>query len=71
MSERAVREVERRALQKLRQHPLLRQVWRQFLTGESDEHGLVLTQEEIEALFAVARTLAERLLIQKILSRFS
>lgn len=36
MSERAVREAERRALQKLRQDPLMRQIWNQFLTGELD-----------------------------------
>ena len=66
MSERGVREVERRAFCKLRNHPLLRQVWRQFLAGELDERRLGLTREEIVALFAVARTSEERRLIQNL-----
>jgi hypothetical protein len=67
MSERGVREVERRALQKLRSHPLLRQAWQEYLIGELDEAELVLTRQEIEALFAVAHTPEERGLIQKVL----
>jgi Sigma-70, region 4 len=67
MSERGVRAVERRAFKKLRQHPLMRQVWQQFLAGELDEHQLGLTQEEIEALFNMARTPEERFLIEKVL----
>jgi hypothetical protein len=67
MSERGVRAVERRAFEKLRQHPLLRQAWQQFLAGELDEHQLGLTPEEIEALFDMIRTPEERFLIQKIL----
>lgn len=34
MSERGVRAVERRAMRKLRQHPVLRKTWEQFLSGE-------------------------------------
>ena len=34
MSERGVREVERRALQKLRNHPLVKQLWQQYSSGE-------------------------------------
>jgi len=67
MSERGVREVERRAFQKLRQHPLLREVWQQYLIGELDEHQPILTSEEIQALFAVAHTPEERDLIRKVL----
>src|SRR5439155_35193 len=67
MSERGVREIERRAFQKLRQHPMLRQVWQQYLVGELDEHQPILTAEEIQALFTVARTPEERDLIQKVL----
>ena len=67
MSERGVRAVERRAFEKLRQHPLLRQVWQQFLAGELDEHQLGLTPEEIKALFKLARTPEERGVIEKIL----
>jgi hypothetical protein len=67
MSERGVREVERRAFQKLRQHPLLRPVWRQYLVGESDEHQPILTSTEIQALFTLAHTPEERDLIQQVL----
>jgi hypothetical protein len=67
MSERAVRETERRAFEKLRQHPLLRQVWHQYQVGELDEHQRILTSEEIEALFNMIRTPEERFLIQKVL----
>lgn len=67
MSERAVRAAERRAFQKLRQHPLLRQAWQQFLAGELDEHQPGLTPEEIEALFNLARTPEERGVIEKVL----
>lgn len=67
MSERAVREIERRAIQKLRNHPLLRQVWRQYLAGELDEQHGVLTPKEIEALFGLANSPEELFLIQKTL----
>ena len=67
MSERGVRAVERRAFEKLRQHPVLRQAWQQFLAGELDEHQLDLTPEEIEALFNLARTPEERGVIEKVL----
>ena len=67
MSERGVRAVERRAFEKLRQHPLLRQAWQRYLAGELDEHQLGLTPEESEALFNLIRTPEERGLIQKVL----
>ena len=35
VSERAVRAIERRAIEKLRRHPALRQLWREWATGES------------------------------------
>ena len=66
ISERSVRAIERRALQKLRNHPLLRQVWREYLTGELEEHLEVLTGDEIHALLSLTRTREERLLIEKI-----
>jgi hypothetical protein len=66
MSERAVRQAERRAFEKLRNHPLLRQVWRQYLGGELDEDQPNLTLAEIQALFRVTRTPEERHLIEKI-----
>ena len=67
LSERSVREIERRAFRKLRGHPRLWQIWQQYLGGELDEDHLVLTQEEIETLFHVARTSEERRLLQKVL----
>jgi hypothetical protein len=34
MSERGVREAERRALEKLRHHPLLQHIWQQYQRGQ-------------------------------------
>ena len=50
ISERAVCEIERRAFQKLRNHPLLKQIWREYV-GDVDENELRLTSAEIEAIF--------------------
>jgi hypothetical protein len=66
MSERAVRQAERRAFEKLRNHSLLRQVWRQYLGGELDEDQPNLTLAEIQALFRATRTPEERHLIEKV-----
>ena len=68
MSERGVREVERRAFQKLRQHPLLRQLWDQYFAGELDEDCGGLDPAEAAALFDVAGTRGELRLIEKILA---
>jgi hypothetical protein len=68
MSERAVRQSERRAFQKIRNHPLMRQIWQQYLAGELDEHQPTLTQDEIEALLILARTPEERRLVRKVLA---
>lgn len=67
LSERAVRQIEIRAIQKLRNHPLLRQVWRQYLAGELEEGRYALTPDEIDALFDLVCTPEERDLIQKLL----
>ena len=67
ISERAVKAIERRAIQKLRQHPVLRDVWQQFLAGDLDEHQLVLASEEVEALASLTRTAEEQRVLQKIL----
>jgi hypothetical protein len=40
MSERGVRAIERRAFQKIRNHPLRRRAWNQYLSGELEEHRL-------------------------------
>ena len=47
MSERGVREVERRALRKLANHPQLQRIWNQYLAGDLDEHGPMLTPGEL------------------------
>ena len=56
ISERAVRVIERRALAKLRRHPLLRQLWAELTTGKASEQpdveesrGAELTSEEVAA----------------------
>ncbi|MGO8928289.1 MAG: sigma factor-like helix-turn-helix DNA-binding protein [Limisphaerales bacterium] len=68
LSERAVREIEHRALRKIRSHPLMREVWRQYLAGELDEAQLILTPAEIQALFNLASSTEERRLLQKVLA---
>jgi hypothetical protein len=67
MSERGVREAERRAFRKLRSHPLLREIWQKYLVGELDEEQLILTSEEIQALFNLASSTEEQHLIEKVL----
>ena len=67
MSVRGVREVERRAFQKLPNHPLLREIWQQHLTGEVDEDALQLTPAEIAALLALAQNPSECQLVRKVL----
>ncbi len=66
MSERAVRAVEARAFRKLRRHPALRQLWREYSGGELEEAGWHLTPGEIAALFDVAVTAEEIRLIEKV-----
>ena len=66
LSERAVRQIEKRAIRKLAQHPVLRRVWKEYL-GDLDEDEAVLTPEEIEALFGLAYRTEERLVIRKLL----
>ena len=67
LSERAVRQIERRALRKLRNHHLLRQVWQRYRAGELDEAQRNLTPEEIRALFDLAASEDERRLLHKTL----
>jgi DNA-binding CsgD family transcriptional regulator len=68
ISERAVREIEHRAIEKLRRHPLLREIWQKHLSGELDEHQPTLSQDEVEALFNLARTPEEQRLVCKVLA---
>jgi hypothetical protein len=66
MSVRSVRQIEHRAISKLRNHPMLRELWRQFLSGELNEDYPTLTPTEIEALFDLGITVEELSLIEKI-----
>jgi len=68
LSERGVRAIERRALRKLFNHPLLKEIWSQYLSGELDEDCWTLDPAEIAALFDLARTPDESRLIEKVLS---
>jgi hypothetical protein len=68
LSTRAVRQIERRAIRKLAQHPQLRQLWRGYLAGELDEHEVRLTPQEIEALLSLAYTTEEGIALRKALS---
>lgn len=68
MSERAVRQAERRALQKLRNHPVMREIWKDYLGAELDEEHLLLTREETEALLNLARTPEEERVVRKVLA---
>ena len=74
MSERAVRDVERRALEKLRRHPALRDFWHEWKSGDIKETVLrpakqwVLSRSEVAAVYALAKTPAERQALRKLLA---
>jgi hypothetical protein len=75
ISERAVRAIERRALEKLRRSPLLRDVWAEHtgkdrlaepeLEGQQESE---LSPEEVAALFGLVRTEEERRALAKVLA---
>ena len=74
ISERAVRTIERRAINKLRRHPALREFWAEFATGRRMEklgldeaEGIELTPAEIAALFGLARTEEEMQALRRLL----
>jgi Sigma-70, region 4 len=51
LSERAVREIEKRALRKLRQHPAMRALFREWIgEGATSAGDLELTDAEIAAV---------------------
>jgi hypothetical protein len=74
ISERAVRQIEKTAIEKLRRNPLLREIWRELETGEIKEatsrasSQWVLSRAEIAAVYALARTPAERQVLRKLLA---
>jgi DNA-binding XRE family transcriptional regulator len=67
LSERSVREIEKRAFRKLRAHPMLRELWQQFLAGELEESTSSLSLHEIAALFQLAHTSEESHVLRKVL----
>jgi hypothetical protein len=74
MSERAVRETERRAFEKLRRHPALKKLWRGWQTGEIKEAALLaqrawaLSRAEVAAVYGLARTPVERQALGKLMA---
>ncbi|MCL4181175.1 MAG: hypothetical protein KJ072_25950 [Verrucomicrobia bacterium] len=75
ISERAVRNIERRALEKLRRHPMLGELWAELSLGGTAQEsrvqqgpGAELTPTEIAALVALARNEEELLALNKLLS---
>jgi hypothetical protein len=74
ISRRTVREIERRALAKLRNHPALQDFWREWTTGDIKETRLpvvkqwVLSRAEIVAVNALAETPIERQALRKLLA---
>jgi len=74
ISERAVREIERRAFDKLRRHPALQNLWSEWQTGEIKEAALpvskhwMLSRAEVAAVYALAGTTVERQALRKLLA---
>ncbi|MHC1766163.1 MAG: sigma factor-like helix-turn-helix DNA-binding protein [Verrucomicrobiia bacterium] len=74
ISERTVREIERRAFEKLRNHPALRRFWREWQTGKVGEAIVPPTAEwdlstsEITALLSLARMQIERHALMKLIA---
>lgn len=67
MSERAVRNIEKRALAKLRKHPLIREVWAELTGEELEESRVELTRAEKQALLRLAQTPEERRVVRKLI----
>ena len=71
ISERSVRQLQRSALTKLRNHPALKEFWREWQRGQVSEAvvptstGSALSAAEIEALLALARTPIEKHAVRK------
>jgi Sigma-70, region 4 len=73
ISERAVRAILKRALRKLAAHPALRDIWREW-TGNVEEAAIPtggespLSEPEIAAVYALARTPAELNVLRKLIA---
>jgi Sigma-70, region 4 len=68
LSTRAVRQIEKRALWKLAQHPALQQIWLEYRTGELNEQAHRLSRPEVEALLGLVRTGEELQALLKVLA---
>ena len=72
LSERAVRAIEQRAIEKLKRHPRVRAIWKEFtesrLSVTDDSAAGALTSEEAAALLRLAQTAFERRVLRKILA---
>jgi hypothetical protein len=71
LSQRAVRAIEQRAIRKLRNHTLLRQLWADLESlgaRAPRQGGSDLTGPELAALFGLARTPSERRALLKVLA---
>ena len=77
ISTRAVRAIEERAFYKLRNHPALRDFWREHTTGEVVEAALpapkdwALSRAELAAVYDLARTPEERHALRKLIALIS
>jgi len=67
ISTRAVYEIERRILQKLRNHPDLKRLWKQHLTGDLGEHDQSRKPMQVESCLSVGTKPFEIQLIREIL----
>lgn len=74
ISERAVRQIEKTALEKLRRHPLLQSLWREWKTAEIKESTTLdapqwtLSPAEIAAVYGLAKTPTEREAVRKLIA---
>ena len=72
ISERAVRETERSAFEKIRNHPLMREFWREWQGGGIEEADLgsawQLSPSEMAAVYALAGTPEELLALKKVMA---
>jgi Sigma-70, region 4 len=72
ISVRAVRAIEQRAFDKLRNHPGLKDYWREWVTGEVEETATrdssqwLLSRAELAAVYGLAQTAAERQALRKL-----
>ena len=72
LSQRAVRDTEKRALRKLRQNPAIRALWRELVgEGVTSTADLELTDAEIAALYGLVRTPEERRVLDKVIALVS